>query len=118
MIRGFHHELSKQADLETFLDVNREFVVDLEELYDLDIRAHKYKAQYEAMKALDGLERDHAQLKSEVEALGAQLLAKNTARWNRLLLWLTWIGLVVGGLGAVGAIGYFGNIVSVLKSLF
>jgi len=104
MIHGFHHELGKEAKLDTFLDINREFIVDLEELYNLDFRTKAYSRQYQRIKELDGIESDYLALREEVRALGDQLSVRSTQESTTGLRNLTMIGLWVAVIGTLATI--------------
>lgn len=86
MFQAFHHELVKEdsrsrgddGDLSAFLDVSREFVVDLEELYNLDNTMRDYKEEYDAIKKKSGMNQRYQNLKTEMDELGQQLTVKGT----------------------------------------
>ncbi len=87
MIYHFHHEVSDEVsetarrqrsertrsrDLSGLL---LEFVVDLDETYDLDLKAPWYKYAYERVKELSGVDNDFVHVKASVETLMEQVTA-------------------------------------------
>lgn len=100
MIYFFHHEVASERKSETLSDLLKEFVVDVDEAYDLDLRAPWYKFAYERVKELSGLDRDFTHVKSSVETLIAQVSAAEVQDSTRATVALT-------GVIAIGTLAGF-----------
>jgi hypothetical protein len=100
-IRGIHRELegvkpSKPTDV---ADIEREVVVDLSEIYDLDITWEAYRRRYRRFRDLLGITSDYDALDRKLQALYQEtgvrhqdIEAKSEARTQKRLTYLTvWI---------------------------
>lgn len=102
MIYFFHHEVANERRSETLGELLTEFIVDLDEAYDLDLRAPWYKFAYERVKELSGLEGDFERVKSSVETTVAQVNAAEIQMSTRATVALT-VVIALGTLASVGA---------------
>jgi hypothetical protein len=97
MVSSFHHEIERNAGLESLFQVTSEFVEDFDEFYDLDLVMYNYKGWYQRLKVLDGSERDYAKLKEKMTALNEQLSMKAQ-------VWLAVLNLILAVVAVLAAV--------------
>lgn len=87
----FHHEVERQKKHAHLSALMMEFVADLDEMYDLDIRASWYKCAYESMKDLSRADRDFEHVRWSVQALLDQMSARAEKSSSESISGLTFI---------------------------
>jgi hypothetical protein len=92
MMYSFYREIEEGSGLWPLVDVENDLIVDMDELYDLDIKSSIYKTQYEKIKKIAGIEDDYNKLKDK---LSAQKANENLIQQNKLNVMLIILSLTV-----------------------
>ena len=104
MIQSFYRELesSEKHKSEAIVELETEFIEDIDEFYDLDINYPYYKEEYENLRKVDGINKDFQMLKDKLNALKTNAvleeqvkLTKEQAKVDQSILRLTEISLVI-----------------------
>lgn len=95
MSYAFYHEVETKDDLSSMLDTAEEFVNEFDELYDIDLDAPFYKAQYELIRKRAGLDEDCRNLKEKIDALREQTYIKAAHTLNILIVILMVVSAAV-----------------------
>lgn len=89
MIRALYRDIERADSPRKIADVEHEIVVDLHEIYDLDITGEMYKHRYKLVRGLLGVEEDYAALMNKLQALHQRATTTFEQRAQRRLEWLT-----------------------------
>lgn len=90
-IRGIHRELERTnlSEPEAVAGIEREVVVDLSEIYDLDITWDAYRHRYRRLREQLGITSDYQALQGKLEALYRETSARFEAKTQMRVMLLT-----------------------------
>jgi hypothetical protein len=89
MIRALYHDIEEANDPTKIADVEHEIVVDLHEIYDLDITGEMYKHRYRLLRGLLGVDDDYTALRNKLHALHDETMTKFERGAQQRLEYLT-----------------------------
>jgi hypothetical protein len=91
MIRAIHRDLERldRSEPTAVAKIERDVVVDLHEIYDLDITWEAYRHRYRLLRTLLGVTADYQALHGKLQALYRETDARFEARTQRRLIVLT-----------------------------
>jgi hypothetical protein len=91
MMRSIYHEIEQVSgsNARAIADIEREVVVDLHEIYDLDITWPPYRERYRLLRDRFGITRDYESLQSKLLALSRESSTRFEDIAQRRLIWLT-----------------------------
>lgn len=91
MMRSLFHDIEQlnRSSPKAIADVEHEVVVDLHEIYDLDITWDQYRHRYRLLRDALGITRDYKALQSKLQALSRETNTRFEDRSDTRLTWLT-----------------------------
>lgn len=91
MMRSIYHEIEQVSGSKpnAIADIEREVVVDLHEIYDLDITWEQYRQRYRLLRDCLGITRDYESLQCKLEALYRESSTRFEDKAQTRLAWLT-----------------------------
>lgn len=95
VIRSYHAEMETQTGLASMLEVSREFLDTIDEFYDLDIRQHVLKLNYEKARHISGLDQDYRSLRESVSVLESEMAVDSTFKLNKLIFAFTIVNVSI-----------------------
>lgn len=91
MMRSIYHEIEQvdRSRPNAIAAIEREVVVDLHEIYDLDITWEQYRHRYRLLRDALGITRDYEALQSKLQALSRETNTRFEDTSDTRLAWLT-----------------------------
>ena len=91
MMRSLFHDIEQldRSSPKAIAEMEREVVVDLHEIYDLDITWDQYRHRYRLLRDGLGITRDYKALQSKLQALSRETNTRFEDRSDTRLTWLT-----------------------------
>ncbi|WP_224372340.1 hypothetical protein [Hyalangium versicolor] len=89
MIQLFYVDLHRQSDLRRVVETLGEMTESFAELYDLDIRRHLYRQEYEKLRELAKIDRDYAFLVEKFGSVKEDASLREQRLFNKLLVAFT-----------------------------
>jgi hypothetical protein len=91
MMRAIYHEIEQvdQSKPNAIAAIEREVVVDLHEIYDLDITWEQYRHRYGLLRDALGITRDYESLQCKLDALSRETRTRFEGTAQMRLMWLT-----------------------------
>lgn len=88
MIHSFYRKLesSEKHKAEVLMQLENEFIEDIDEFYDLDIIAPIYKEEYEKLRKIDGVNQDFQIVKDKMNALKTNVVLKEQGEISKRIL--------------------------------